>query len=119
MNIAATRPADDQWRGRSPPVMGLGRHVHDLVKGAADEVHKLKFSNRPHAAQRSAESCPHNGHLGDRRVDHALRAEAVNETVGNLERAAINADVLAQTEHARVALHLLPYPLTNGFKIGD
>ena len=53
------------------------------------------------------------------RVDHALRAEAVDEAFGDFERAAVDADVFADAEDRRIALHLFPDALANGFQIGD
>ena len=46
--------------------------------------------------------------LGDRRVHHALGAEALDEALRDLEGAAVDADVLAEHEDALVALHLFP-----------
>src|SRR5438445_6007004 len=43
----------------------------------------------------------------------------MDESVGHFERAAIDADVLADAEDRRVALHLFPDPLADGFEIGD
>ena len=50
-------------------------------------------SDAPKAASTMAD-------LGDRRVDHALRPEVVDEAFGHLERAAVDADVLADAEDA-------------------
>jgi hypothetical protein len=55
----------------------------------------------------------------DRRVDHAGFAESLLEALGDLERAAIRADVLAQHEDAIVALHLLPQALAQRLEKGD
>ena len=41
-------------------------------------------------------------------VHHPLRPEAIDESLRDLEGAAVHADVLAEHEHAIVALHLLP-----------
>ena len=45
--------------------------------------------------------------LRERRVDDAPRPELLLEAERHLERAAVDADVLADDEHALVALHLL------------
>ena len=119
VNIAAAGPADDQGRGRAPAVVRLGDHVGDLVERAADEVHELKFGDRAHAGERRAEGRAHDGRLGDGRVDDALGAKAVDEAVGDFERAAVDADVFANAEDGRIALHLLPDSLADGFEIGE
>ena len=57
--------------------------------------------------------------LADRRVDDPLGAEPVEQPVGHLEGAAVRADVLAEAEDARVALHLLEQALADGLEVGD
>ena len=44
--------------------------------------------------------------LGERRVDHAVGAELVEQAAGGAEHAAELADVLAEHDDARVAPHL-------------
>ena len=43
----------------------------------------------------------------------------VDQAVGDLERAAVRADVLADAEDVRVALHLLEQRLADRLEIGD
>ena len=45
-------------------------------------------------------------------------AEVVDEPLGDLERAAVGADVLAEHVHALVALHLLPQRLGDRDQVG-
>ena len=118
VDVSAAGAAQDERRGRAPEVVRLGDHVADLVEGAADEVHELKFGDRAHAGERRAESRAHDGGFGDGRVDDALGAEAVDESVGDFERAAVDADVFAEAEDGRVALHFFPDSLADGFEIG-
>src|SRR4029077_7472154 len=98
VDVSAAGPAQDEWRWRAPEVVRFRDHVADLVEGAADEVHELKFGYRAHAGERRSEGRAHNGGRGDGRGDHALGAEAVDESVGDFERAAVNADVFAEAE---------------------
>ena len=63
--------------------------------------------DRTHPHVRRAGRRADDADLGDRRVDHARVAEAVEQAVGHLERAAVRADVLAEAEDVGVALHLL------------
>ena len=119
VDVAAAGPADDERRRRAPAIVGLGDHVDDLVEGAADEVHELKFGDRTHAGERRAEGRAHDGGFRDGRVDDALGAEAVDEAVGDFEGAAVDADVLADAEDGGVALHFLPDSLADGFEIGE
>src|SRR6202140_1603908 len=53
VDVSTTRSANHQWRRRIPAIVRLGQHVYDLVESAADEVHELKLSHRPHAGKRS------------------------------------------------------------------
>src|SRR5579863_4050533 len=92
-------------------------HVADLVEGAADEVHELEFGDGAHAGERCSEGRAHDGRLGDGRVDNALRAEAVDETVSDFKGAAVNADVFAQAEDGGIAVHFFPDSLADGFEV--
>ena len=57
--------------------------------------------------------------LRNRRVDHAVFAEGIEQPFGNLERAAQFADVLAHHEDVVVAAHLFMQRLVDRFQIGD
>src|SRR5277367_4527119 len=119
VNIASAGPAQHQ-RGRSSPTVVCFRdHVDDLIEGAADEIHELKFGYRTHPRERSAERGSHNGRLRDWRVDHPLGTETVDESVGDFKGAAVDADILADAKNGRVAFHLLPNSLADGFEVGD
>jgi len=50
-------------------------------------------------------------------VDYALGTGAVNEPVRDLECSAVGADVFSNAEHARIALHLFPDSLADGFEV--
>src|SRR3954463_3819330 len=93
VHAASARTAQNERRGRFPTVVRLRHHIDDLVEGTADEVHELELGDRAHAGERRAIGRAHNGRFGDGRVDDALGAEVVDESVGYFERAAVNADV--------------------------
>src|SRR5471032_2216914 len=109
--------AKSHYRWGAPAVMRLGHHVHDLVEGAADEVHELELHHRTHARERRAERRAHNRRLGDRCVDHALRAEVMDKSIRHLERAAVDANVFANAEDTGIRLHLFPESLPYCFQI--
>jgi len=67
-----------------------------------------------HAHQSRSHRRADDGGFGNRRVNDALGAEFLEHPGGHLERAAIVADVFAEQEDGRVALHLLPDSLANG-----
>ncbi len=93
-------------------------HVGDLVEGAADEVHELKFGDGTHTGERRSEGRAYDGGFGDGRVDDALGAEAVDETVGDFKSPAVDADVFAEAEDGGVAVHFFPDSLADGFEVG-
>ena len=61
---------------------------------------RMPFTAAPMASARDKR-------LGQRGVDHAVGAELLEEAVSHAEHTAARAHVLAEDEHALVALHLL------------
>ena len=118
VNVSAAGAAQDERGGRAPEVMSLRDHVGDLVEGAADEVHELEFGDGAHASERGSKGRAYNGGLGDGRVDDSLGAETVDESVGDFEGAAVDADVFAEAEDGWVAVHFFPDSLADGFEVG-
>jgi hypothetical protein len=84
----------------------LGRDRHEVVPRAGDEVGELHLGHRAKPHDRRAGGAAHDRCLGERHVEHAPRAELLLKALGDLERAAVDADVLAEHEHALVAPHL-------------
>src|ERR1700682_4008568 len=89
-------PAEDERGGCAPEVMRLRDHVGNLIEGAADEVHELEFGDGTHAGERCSEGRAHDCGLGDRRIDDALGAEAVDETISDFKSPAVDANVFAE-----------------------
>src|SRR3954469_6274212 len=115
---AAARGQADHHRHRhSLAVMHLRRDVDKLIEAAGDEVRELHLAHRPHALGRRADGGADDRALGERGIQHALRAELLVEAVGDLERATKRADVLAQAEDRRVAAHLLPQSLRDRLQV--
>ena len=61
----------------------------------------------------------HEAQLADRRVDHALGSELLQEPLGHLEGAVVGRDLLTHQEDAVVALHLFAQGLVQRFSVGD
>src|SRR5881396_2197784 len=117
-HVAAARAAHHD-RGRETGAVARGGDVvREHVVGAGDEVDELHLRHRAHAhvgrPGRRADDC----RLRDRSVDDACLAELLREALRHLERAAVRPNVLTQDENARVALHLLPQALAQGFEVG-
>ena len=119
VDVASAGSTQDQRGGRSPAVVRFCGHVDDLIEGAADEVHELEFGHGTQSGKRGAKGSAHDGRLGNRRINHALGAEAVDEAFGDFKSAAVDADVLAQAEDGGVTLHLFPDSLADGLEIGE
>src|ERR1039458_798723 len=90
-----------------------------MVVCANTEVHELELGHGTQAGKRRTESSAHDGRLRNRRINHALGAEAANEAFGDFESDTVDADVLAQAKDLQVTLHFLPDSLADGFEIGD
>src|SRR5437667_10453251 len=110
-----TRSAKDRRNVRAPAIAALGRIVREHVKAAGNKIDELKFGDRPQAHQGRAASRADNRGFSDRRVDHTLWAKLIDDSIGDFEGAAIDADVFADQEHGWVALHLFPNALANSF----
>ena len=104
---AAGRQPDDHRHRDALAVVELRGDVDELVEAAGDEVGELHLADRPQPLDRGADRGADDRVLGQRRVEHPLGAELLHEAVGDLERAAEGADVLAEAEHGLVAAHLL------------
>ena len=119
MHIAATRAANHQRCWRSPTIVSLRNHIDNLVEGTANEIHKLKLGDRTHAGERRPEGSTHDRGLSNGRVDDALRAETVDETVSDFEGPTVDTNVLANAEHSGILLHFLPNSLADGLEIRE
>ena len=116
---AAGRQADDDRRRDALAVVELGGDVDELVEPAGDEVGELHLADRPQPLDRGADGGSDDRVLGERHVEHPLGAELLDEPVGDLERPAEGADVLAQAEHRLVAAHLLAQPVADCFQVRE
>ena len=113
---ARGQPHHDRNR-RAGAVVLLGRDRDQVVPAAGDEVGELHLGHRAHAHDRGASAAGDDRGLRERRVDHAPRPELFLEAERHLERAAVDADVLAEDEDARVAPHLLAEPVGDRLQV--
>ena len=101
------------------------RHIERLGGGVDDLVHRLhgeieghELDDRLQARERGADAEAGKAMLGDRRVDHALRPELLQQPLRDLVGALIFGDLLAHHEHVLVAAHLLGHGVAQGFAHG-
>src|SRR5581483_8225361 len=113
---AGREPHDDRHR-RPCPVELLRRDRDQLVPGARDEVRELHLGDGAHPHQRGAGARADDRRLRERRVDHAPGTELLLEPERDLERAPVDADVLADHVHALVAAHLEPQAVGDRLKV--
>ena len=99
--------------------MRLRRHGHDRVERASDEVCELQLDDGPIAHPRGADRGADEALLRDRRVDHALLAELVQQSGGDAEGAAEDADVLAEEEDPVVLEESVAQGAPDRLQIGD
>jgi len=114
---AGREPDDD--RHRCPGAVALlGRDGDQVVPRARDEVGELHLGDRAHAHDRRAGAAADDRRLRERRVDDAPGPELLLEPERDLEGAAVDADVLADHEHALVAAHLDSKPVRDRLQVG-
>jgi len=120
-DAAAVGRADDHWAVpvAAGAVVDQRRLVHDLVEGGEDVVRELDLADRVHPGHRRADPDRDDAQLGQRGVDHTVRAVLIKQADGRAEDAAARADVLAGDEDAIVALHLLVHRLAQSFDEGN
>ena len=98
--------------------MLLRGHGDEVVPGARNEVGELHLGDRAQAHQGGA-GCPgHDRGLGQGHVDDAPGSELLLEPGCDLERAAVDAHVLAEHEHPLVTAHLLPESVADRLEVG-
>ena len=106
-DAAAVRSA--QHHGASQPPLGAVAQprgmVHQLIDAGIKKAHELDFADRLEPLRRHADAEPADQELGERRVDHPFRAEALLQTDGGAEDAAVDADVLAENDDVGILVH--------------
>ena len=99
-------------------VQGLGRRVDDVVDRLHGEVegHELDDGLEPHEGGTDADAGE--SVLGDRGIDHAARAELLQQPLRNLVGALVLGDLLAHHEDGLVLAHLLGHGVPQGLAHG-
>ena len=104
---AVGHPDRDRERHRPARAPAVAADVGDqLVEAGIRERVVLHLADGPEARHAEPDRRAEDPGLGERRVDAAVGAEAVAQARSRAEDAAGAADVLAQHQHVRVALHL-------------
>src|SRR5206468_12645461 len=105
-HITAAGSPDHHRTREQCSVARRGDVVGEHVVRVGDEVNELHLDHRPHAHVRGPSGSANDPGFRDRRVDYAMRSETLEQSLGRFERTSVRADVLAETEHVDIALHL-------------
>ena len=100
-------------------VKRLGGRVDDLVDRLHGEVPGHELDDRLQAREGRADADAGKALFGDRRVDHALGAELVEQALADLVGALVLGDFLAHQEDIAIAAHLFGHRVAQRFAHGD
>ena len=116
----AVRPAEHDRAAHlaARHVKRLGGGIDQLVHRLHGEVEGHELDDRLQAGERRADAQTGKAVFGDRRVDHALVAELLQQSLRHLVGALIFGDLLAHHEHVLVAPHLLGHGVAQRFAHG-
>ena len=78
-----------------------GGVVHQLVDAGIDKAHELDLADGLQPLRRHADAEAADQEFGKRRIEHALRSEALLQAGGRAEDAAVDADVFAKHDAHR------------------
>src|SRR5215207_7680976 len=106
-DTTAARPADDDRNPRAIAIPAGCREIRQHVEAACDEIDELDLAHRAHAHVRRTDGGADDCLLRNRRIHDPLLAVLLDQPLGDLERAAIRADILAHHEYALISRHLL------------
>ncbi len=79
--------------------------IEDLVDAGIGKAGELDLCHRAKALRREPDRHSGDRRLGQRRIEHALLAEKLEQPVGRAKHATVDADVLPQHQHARIVVH--------------
>src|SRR5271157_1668133 len=87
------------------PVTVLCQLIYDLVIGGKNKISELNLRNRNQPVQSHADCCADDSIFAKRRINHPLFAEFCLKTRCNPKYTTYFADVFAQHDDPRIALH--------------
>ncbi len=96
--IAAAREAKHERTRRARPESKRRRIERDLRHRLGREIRKLKLLDRPVAVDREPDRVAGTRALGQRSVEDPAAAKLAQQILGDLERAAVRADILPEDQ---------------------
>src|SRR6266487_2561975 len=100
---------------RTPAITAFGGVVRQEIKSGRYEIDKLKLGNWTHTHQCCPAGSADNRSFRNRRINYASFAELIEQTICNLERSPIEANIFANNKDGWIALHFFPDTLPNSF----
>ena len=95
------------------------RVVHDLVEGDERKAEGHELDDRPQPDHRRADAEAGEAIFADRRVDDALRAETLEQSLADFVGAVVFGDFFAHQEDIRVALDFFGERFVQRLAVGD
>ena len=116
LDAAARRGADHQRAGELTPgaVAQLGGLTGELIETGADVVGKLDLGYRAQPTHRHAHRRPHDGPLGERRIEDPAFSKLGPEARRRQKNPATRAHVFPEHQHAGVTAQLPAHALVDG-----
>ena len=105
----------------SRPCVRLRRRrgvVHQLIDAGIEEPHELDLAHRSEALRRHADAQSADQQFGQGRVHHSLGPKTLLQAGCCAKNAAVDADILAEHDDARVLLHGAREGQGDGFNQG-
>src|SRR5580704_559970 len=99
--------------------MRFRHEIGYLIEAAGDEINELHFRYGPQPEETHSACRADDGRFADGRFNHALAAEFRQKSFGSFERPAVYADVFANRDDRRIAVHFLEHGLANSLNHGD
>ena len=99
-------------------VARLGGDIDQLVHRQHQKIHADVNMDRPHAGHRRPDRDPGHGVFGQRRAEHPLGPEFLDQSAGRALDTLVVIDIETKQKHARIAAHFLRQPLAERVDIG-
>ena len=99
--------------------MDFRRLINQLVHRQGNKIAEHDVDHRAHAGHGSANANTGNASLGDRRIDHAFRAEFFHQSRKDFKRRPRLGDIFADDKYSRVSAHLFGQRFVDGLGEGD
>ena len=109
VNAGAERRAQHH-RAREPAARAIAQSrgvIEDLIDRRIDEPHELDLGDRPKALRGEPDAHAGDEPFGERRIDDALLTEPLEQAGRRAEHSAVDADVFAEQDDARIGRELV------------